>query len=92
MATQHDIRFTLFTSSSYHFDVISFKLQENLSEPFQLTLSVSSHDANVDFGQLLDEPATFTFWRNDQVQRRINGIISRVRQGRQDSAAQLIPW
>ncbi|PHO21671.1 hypothetical protein [Aggregatibacter actinomycetemcomitans] len=47
MPTQSNYRYTLDAGEKHHFDVVSFKLSEGLSEPFRLELMLSSIDPNV---------------------------------------------
>ncbi|HWK52808.1 MAG TPA: hypothetical protein VNR18_00425, partial [Hyphomicrobiales bacterium] len=59
-----DLRFTFSPAATgVDFDVIEFTLDEALSETFVLRVALSSFDAAVDFGALLDQPALFTIWR-----------------------------
>lgn len=43
------------------FEVVSFKLEEAISQPFVLSLELVSYDSDVDFGQVLDKPALSPF-------------------------------
>ena len=79
MAAQSANRFTLNTPAT-EFDVISFELNEHLSQAFKLKLVLSSADERPDFGRLIDETATFTLWQDDVAIRHVNGIITRLRQ------------
>ncbi|BAS48444.1 Rhs element Vgr protein [Aggregatibacter actinomycetemcomitans NUM4039] len=54
MPTQSNYRYTLDAGEKHHFDVVSFKLSEGLSEPFRLELMLSSIDPNVSFSALMD--------------------------------------
>ncbi|WGE70136.1 type VI secretion system tip protein VgrG [Actinobacillus equuli subsp. haemolyticus] len=76
MAAQSDYRYTLEANERYHFDVISFKLSEGLSEPFKLELKLSSFDPDISFSALIDTPVTFSFWQGEQVVRYVNGIVT----------------
>lgn len=76
MAVQSDYRYTLEVNEPYHFDVISFKLTEGLSEPFKLELKLSGFEPNVSFSALIDTPVTFTFWQGEQAVRYVNGIVT----------------
>ncbi|WGE43126.1 type VI secretion system Vgr family protein [Actinobacillus equuli] len=76
MPAQSDYRYTLEANERYHFDVISFKLSEGLSEPFKLELKLSSFDPNISFSALIDTPVTFSFWQDEQVVRYVNGIVT----------------
>ncbi|MBN6067644.1 type VI secretion system tip protein VgrG, partial [Aggregatibacter actinomycetemcomitans] len=76
MPTQSNYRYTLDTGEKHHFDVVSFKLSEGLSEPFRLELMLSSIDPNVPFSALMDKPVTFTFRQGDKAVRYLNGIVT----------------
>ncbi|MEN4918003.1 type VI secretion system tip protein TssI/VgrG [Achromobacter spanius] len=77
-----DVRFT-FTPSAVglDFEVIQFTLDEALSETFQLHVELSSFDAAVDFGAVLDQPALFTIWRAETPVRHVHGIVTSFEQG-----------
>ena len=79
MARQSDLRFT-FTphASQAQFEVIDFALDEGLSSPFILTLTLSSHDPDLDFAGLLDCTGVFTLWQGDTAARHVHGLISSV--------------
>jgi type VI secretion system secreted protein VgrG len=80
MPRQSDLRFTFKPgASTTQFDVIAFKLEEGLSRPFGLTLDLFSHDPNVDFTGLLDNPALFTLWRGERPVRYVHCLISAMR-------------
>ncbi|HTV87151.1 MAG TPA: type VI secretion system tip protein TssI/VgrG [Dyella sp.] len=86
MPRQSDLRFTFAATSGGRtklpaFDVVSFELCEALSEPFALTLELSSTDSAIDFGAVLDQPYLFTLWLGEQVVRYVHGLVSRFEQG-----------
>ncbi|WP_058913355.1 type VI secretion system tip protein VgrG [Entomohabitans teleogrylli] len=62
------------------FAVTAFTLHEHYSTPFQLDIEATGFTSGVTFASLLDNNATLTVWRNMQVQRVVNGIISDVQQ------------
>ena len=77
-----DMRFTFSPSAAgVDFDVIEFTLDEALSETFLLRVELSSFDAAVDFGALLDQPALLTIWRGDAPVRHVHGIVTSFQQG-----------
>lgn len=77
-----DVRFTFVPSAAgVDFEVVEFTLDEALSENFQLRVELSSFDAAVDFGAMLDQPALFTIWRADVPVRYIHGIVVGFEQG-----------
>ncbi|MFD4841337.1 type VI secretion system Vgr family protein, partial [Achromobacter sp. NPDC058515] len=77
-----DVRFTFTPSAAgVDFEVVEFTLDEALSETFLLRVELSSFDAAVDFGALLDQPALFTIWRGDTPVRHVHGILTGFEQG-----------
>jgi len=76
-----DVRFTFVPAAGVDFEVVEFTLDEALSQPFVLHVSLSSFDAAVDFGAMLDQPATFTIWRGAQAVRHVHGIVTGFEQG-----------
>ncbi|WP_199098137.1 type VI secretion system tip protein TssI/VgrG [Dyella sp. ASV21] len=81
MARQSDLRFTFQPGQGPSLDVVSFRLIENLSQPFRLELELSSSSPDLDFGTLLDQPAVFAIHRGDQVVRYVHGVVSSLSQG-----------
>jgi len=86
MPRQSDLRFTFAMSPHGDrkrpiFEVVSFELREALSEPFVLTLEVSSHDPAIDFGDVLDQSALLTLWRGEHAVRYVHGVVSAMQQG-----------
>ena len=81
MPRPSDLRFTFAPASGVALDVVAFTLTESLSEPFRLQLDLSSSDAAMDFGSLLDQPAVLTIWRDAQPVRYVHGIVSALAQG-----------
>lgn len=78
MPRQSDLRFTFEPQgSAARFDVIEFRLEEALSQPFRLSLDLSSHDPDIDFAGLLDNEALFTLWHGERPIRYVHGLISR---------------
>jgi len=76
-----DLRFTFITAADVEFDVVEFTLDEALSQPYVLQVSLTSAEPAVDFAALLDQPATFTLWRGGQPVRHVHGIITGFEQG-----------
>ena len=62
------------------FEVVSFTLNEGLSQPFTLELQLVSHDNDIDFGNLLDQPVLFTLWEGERPVRYVHGLVSRFSQ------------
>lgn len=81
MAVQSDYRYSLTVNDTTQFDVIHFILKEELSSLFRLELEVASFGAEPDFHTIIDNPATLTFWRNDEAVRHVNGIVTTFNQG-----------
>ena len=82
MTVQSDYRYTLDAGEKYLFDVVSFTLREGLSEPFHLTLTLSSFNPNIPISALLDKPVTLSFWQGDNAVRYVNGIVTRFGVGK----------
>ncbi|MDO4236503.1 MULTISPECIES: type VI secretion system Vgr family protein [Pseudomonas] len=81
MPRQSDLRYTFVPLKDDAFEVVSFTLEEGLSEPFKLTLELASFDAAIDFNRVLDLAALFTIWRNDTPVRYVHGLVSLFQQG-----------
>ncbi|MEX5593695.1 type VI secretion system Vgr family protein [Pseudomonas orientalis] len=81
MPRQSDLRYTFVPLKNDAFEVVSFTLEEGLSEPFKLTLELASFDAAIDFNRVLDLAALFTIWRNDTPVRYVHGLVSLFQQG-----------
>ncbi|MBH3413661.1 type VI secretion system Vgr family protein [Pseudomonas putida] len=82
MPGQSDLRYSFQPlAADIELEVVSFKLDEALSTPFELHLDLISFYDDVDFGQLLDKPALFTIWDADRPVRYVHGLISSFRQG-----------
>ncbi|WP_276204496.1 contractile injection system protein, VgrG/Pvc8 family, partial [Pseudomonas putida] len=80
MPAQSDLSFT-FTAAAGEFEVVEFHLTEALSETFRLEVDLSSTDAAVKFGEILDRPALFTLWQGGQPVRYVHGLVSSFQQG-----------
>ncbi|MFZ7163859.1 contractile injection system protein, VgrG/Pvc8 family, partial [Avibacterium avium] len=63
------------------FSVISFELREGYSEPYCLTVQLSSPLDAIDASQVLDQKVKFTVWQSGKVERVISGIVSSFTQG-----------
>ncbi|WP_052125206.1 type VI secretion system tip protein VgrG [Gallibacterium anatis] len=63
------------------FSVISFELREGYSEPYCLTVHLSSSLDRIDASQVLDQKVKFTVWQSGKVERVISGIVSSFTQG-----------
>ncbi|AYH01037.1 type VI secretion system tip protein VgrG [Pectobacterium parmentieri] len=61
--------------------VSGFTLHEQFSTPFTLELEAASANPNIEFRSILDNNATLTIWRETEVQRIVNGIVTSIEQG-----------
>jgi len=82
---QSDIRYTFEVTpksaegeeiSSPQLDVISFKLEEALNEGFCLEAELISHDSDIDFDTVIDQPAVFTIYQQGTPVRYVHGLLS----------------
>ncbi|MCI1737422.1 MAG: type VI secretion system tip protein VgrG, partial [Pseudomonas veronii] len=81
MPRQSDLRFTFEPLKGDSFEVVSFTLNEGLSQPFKLELELASHNAAVDFNRVLDLAGLFTLWRGETPVRYVHGLVSLFTQG-----------
>ncbi|QXI51353.1 type VI secretion system Vgr family protein [Pseudomonas alvandae] len=81
MPRQSDLRFTFEPLKGDPFEVVSFTLEEGLSQPFKLTLELASHNAAIDFNRVLDLAGLFTLWRGEIPVRYVHGLVSLFQQG-----------
>ncbi|EGT0625583.1 type VI secretion system tip protein VgrG [Citrobacter freundii] len=83
MIQSNGLRFTLNvgTLPESTFSVVDFTLEERLSEPFELELSLASPQPGIDFGDVLDQSCELMIWYNGELQRRVSGIVSHFTQG-----------
>ncbi|QTL93844.1 type VI secretion system tip protein TssI/VgrG [Aeromonas jandaei] len=83
MANKTGLQFTVKVGALAEstFAVTSFKLKEALSQPFHLHLSVASHQDDLDFGDVLDQPCELLVWHHGALQRRVCGVVSEFAQG-----------
>ena len=65
--------------------VASFHLEQSLSSLFTLDISlVSQQLLCIDFSQVLEKTAHLKIWQGDEIQRRVNGIVTWFEQGEND--------
>ena len=64
------------------FDVVDFKAEEHISQPFFVRLNLASEDPEVDFEEVANQAATFSVFRFGEP-LQFHGIVSRFEQGRQ---------
>ncbi|ETK17327.1 contractile injection system protein, VgrG/Pvc8 family, partial [Pseudomonas sp. FH1] len=81
MPRQSDLRYTFEPLRGDPFEVVSFTLEEGLSQPFKLELELVSHHQAIDFYRMLDLGAVFTIWRDDTPVRYVHGLVSLFQQG-----------
>ena len=81
MPRQSDLRYTFEPLRGDPFEVVSFALEEGLSQPFKLELELVSHHPAIDFYRMLDLAAVFTIWRDDTPVRYVHGLVSLFQQG-----------
>ena len=81
MPRQSDLRYTFEPLKGDAFDVVSFKFEEGLSQPFKLELELASHNAAIDFNRELDLAGLFTIWRGETPVRYVHGLVSLFTQG-----------
>ncbi|WP_162541435.1 type VI secretion system Vgr family protein, partial [Aggregatibacter aphrophilus] len=78
---QSDYRYSLTVNGSTQFEVVSFVVTEHLSELFRAELELASFDDSPKFSDILDHPATLTFWQDNAAVRHLNGIVTGLKQG-----------
>ena len=81
MTVQSNYRYSLTVNSSTQFEVVSFVVTEHLSELFRAELELASFDDSPKFFDILDHPATLTFWQDNSAVRHLNGIVTGLKQG-----------
>ncbi|MCI1737400.1 MAG: type VI secretion system tip protein VgrG [Pseudomonas veronii] len=81
MPRQSDLRYTFQPLRGDPFEVVSFTLEEGISQPFKLELELVSHHPAIDFYRMLDLAAVFTIWRDDTPVRYVHGLVSLFQQG-----------
>lgn len=82
MPSKSSLRYTFLPlTGEATFDVVSFTFEEAISKPFKLQLELSSHDDDINFSQLLDQPVLFTIWHGAKPMRYVHGLVSTFSQG-----------
>ncbi|EKS6643704.1 type VI secretion system tip protein VgrG [Enterobacter hormaechei] len=83
MTESNGLRFTVNVGTLLEstFGVVDFTLEERMSEPFALKLSLASPQTGIDFGEVLDQSCELMVWYNGELQRRVSGIVSDFAQG-----------
>ncbi|ATP50053.1 type VI secretion system tip protein VgrG [Pseudomonas putida] len=84
MSNLNDVRFTFSTPAdeAINFDVVSFELNEAVSELYRLDIELVSASDDADFATLLDQPAVLTIWQQQEAVRHVHGLISSFEQGK----------
>ncbi|MDX6840105.1 type VI secretion system tip protein TssI/VgrG [Hafnia paralvei] len=79
MADNTGLQFTFTTQSlpEKTFSVVSFALNEGLSQIYSLDVELASITAEIAFSRVLDESGELQIWYNGEIKRRVNGIITR---------------
>uniref|UniRef100_UPI00258B976C type VI secretion system Vgr family protein n=1 Tax=Rodentibacter caecimuris TaxID=1796644 RepID=UPI00258B976C len=80
MAVQSNYRYSLTVNGNSQFDVVSFVLTEHLSSLFRAELALAGFDNAPAFAEILNHPATLTFWQDDTPVRYLNGIVTGFKQ------------
>ncbi len=77
------LQFTLTAAGlpPHTFVVAGFSLNEALSTPFSLNVSLASADPAIDFAAVLDNRATLTILRAGNIERTVTGMVARFVQG-----------
>jgi type VI secretion system secreted protein VgrG len=83
MANQTGLQFTVKVGAlpESTFALVEFNLDEQLSRPFSLRLDLASHQADVAFADVLDQPCELLVWYHGELQRRVCGVVSDMVQG-----------
>ena len=83
MAGSHGLAFTLERDGAEGLDlaVVSFTLEEELSQPFELSVSFASRDGGMTAKDWLDVNATLTVWQDGEPVRRVTGAVARFARG-----------
>ncbi|PJG85027.1 type VI secretion system tip protein VgrG, partial [Conservatibacter flavescens] len=63
------------------FQVTDFQLTEGYNRLFELDIHAASLESAVDFGEILDNQATFCLWQDGVLQRKITAIVAAVEMG-----------
>ena len=83
MASSSGLQFTVKVGAlpEETFAVAEFSLQEQLSQPFTLQLSLASARGDIEITQVLEQPCELQVWFNGELQRRVSGVVSEFMQG-----------
>ncbi|KAB7680340.1 type VI secretion system tip protein VgrG, partial [Plesiomonas shigelloides] len=83
MANQTGLQFTVKVGGlpESTFTVTEFSLHEVMNAPFELNLELASHQPDIDFEAVLEQPCELLIWFEGKLQRRISGVVSQFSQG-----------
>ena len=65
-------------------DVVGFKLDEQLSAPFKLTLDLTSGDRIPEAADLMEQAAELGIWQQGELRRCVQGVITRIERYRSE--------
>jgi type VI secretion system secreted protein VgrG len=85
METRKRIKFTFVSAgvSEDTFIVVKFRGVEEISKPYEFDISLASEDPEIDLKKVLQSPATFTIFRDDE-EYPIFGVLSQFEQLHED--------
>ncbi|SHF41018.1 type VI secretion system secreted protein VgrG [Modicisalibacter ilicicola DSM 19980] len=82
MATSTGLQFTLRRANEdADLAVIDFHLEEALSQPFELTVTLASRRPDLAAGDWLEREVTLTVWQDGKALRRVHGVVAEFAQG-----------
>ncbi|MBZ0328735.1 type VI secretion system tip protein VgrG [Halomonas sp. ANAO-440] len=81
MANATGLQFTLTLPGANDVTVVDFTLTEALSQPFHLSVNLTSRDPDLDPADHLDRDATLTIWQDGEALRRVHGIATAFGRG-----------
>lgn len=70
--------YTFQTGQYTNLKVVSFSLEEEISQPFIARIVIASERYNFDYGEFLDVNGLLTLYRNGEVQRYLHGVITSI--------------
>jgi len=57
------------------FNVVDFTVEEGLSSPFVIQLTLASSNANLTEDDIVDKYGVLTLYRNQQIERYFHGVV-----------------
>lgn len=79
--SQQKYFYTFQTLDDKNLKVVSFTLEEEISQPFRAEIVVASKKHYLDPSNYLDFNGLFTLYRKGQVQRHLHGVITSIAKG-----------